>query len=143
MAAWAYFETVLWGPAEVPGDLPEASTLRQQLVDQGVMGAAAFGHRPGRLGGHRLGGLAGGVDRFGEAVLMPGDGLFHGGGKIVGSGRGALSGLLPVGFPDPPSEPGVRLSPHRALHEIMPLGQCCPGRPAKGWGCCCPGSGIE
>ena len=26
------------GPAAVPGDLPESGALRQQLVDQGVMG---------------------------------------------------------------------------------------------------------
>ena len=34
----------------------------------------------------------------------------------VGSDRGALPGLLLVGFPGPPAEPGVRLSAHRALH---------------------------
>ena len=34
----------------------------------------------------------------------------------VGSAWGAVSGLLPVRFPRPPAEPGVRLSPHRALH---------------------------
>ena len=34
----------------------------------------------------------------------------------VGWDRGALPGLLLVGFPDPPAAPGVRLSPHRALH---------------------------
>jgi hypothetical protein len=55
--------------------------------------------------------------------MVTGDGLLNVAGEVVGSGRGALPGLLPVGFPDPPSEPGVRLSPHRALHEIMPLGQ--------------------
>jgi hypothetical protein len=35
---------------------------------------------------------------------------------LVGWDRGALSGLLLAGFPDPPAAPGVRLSPHRALH---------------------------
>lgn len=40
----------------------------------------------------------------------------------VGSGRGALPGLLPVGFPGPPAEPGVPLSRHRALHVPCPLG---------------------
>nr|BFE66928.1 hypothetical protein GCM10020092_002290 [Actinoplanes digitatis] len=30
----------------MPGNLPESDTVRQQLVDQGTMGAAAFGHPP-------------------------------------------------------------------------------------------------
>ena len=34
----------------------------------------------------------------------------------VGSGCGALPRLPVVGFHSPPAEPGVRLSPHRALH---------------------------
>ncbi len=35
---------------------------------------------------------------------------------MVGSDQGALPGSLLVGFPGPPAAPGVRLSPHRALH---------------------------
>ena len=35
----------------------------------------------------------------------------------AGSGRGAVPALPPVRFLDPPSEPGVRLPPHRALHR--------------------------
>jgi UDP-glucose 4-epimerase len=34
----------------------------------------------------------------------------------VGSATGAVPGLLPVRFPWPPAEPGVRVSTHRALH---------------------------
>jgi hypothetical protein len=34
----------------------------------------------------------------------------------VGSGRGAVPGLLPARFPDPPSAPDMRLSSHPALH---------------------------
>jgi hypothetical protein len=40
----------------------------------------------------------------------------------VGSGCGALSRLPVVGFHSPPAEPGVRLSPHRALH-VRVVGQ--------------------
>jgi hypothetical protein len=39
----------------------------------------------------------------------------------VGSDRGALSGLLLVGFPGPPAAPAVRLSPQRALHMSYQL----------------------
>lgn len=72
-----------------------------------------------------------------------GDGLLDGFSQVVGSGRGALPGLLPVGFPGPPAEPGVRITPHRALHEIMSLGSCLPGPPAKGWGWRCLDIGTE
>jgi Uncharacterized conserved protein (DUF2278) len=59
----------------------------------------------------------------------------------VGSGPGAVPGLLQVRFPDPPAEPGVRLSPHRALHEVMPLGWGLSLWAARGSGCCCLDSG--
>jgi len=36
----------------------------------------------------------------------------------VESARGAVSGLLPIRFPRPLAEPGVRVSTHRALHGI-------------------------
>jgi hypothetical protein len=36
---------------------------------------------------------------------------------VAGSGRGAVPALPPVRFPDPPSEPGVRIPTHRALHR--------------------------
>ena len=35
---------------------------------------------------------------------------------VVESARGAVLALLPVRFPGPLAEPGVRLSTHRALH---------------------------
>jgi hypothetical protein len=35
---------------------------------------------------------------------------------VVESARGAVPVLLPVRFPVPLAEPGVRLSTHRALH---------------------------
>jgi hypothetical protein len=45
------------------------------------------------------------------------------------SAWGAVPGLLSVRFPRPLAEPGVRLSPHRALH-----GSCRQGSPVIGQG---------
>ncbi len=42
-------------------------------------------------------------------------------GAEVRSARGAVSVLRPVRFPGPPPEPDVRLSPHPALHEVVPM----------------------
>jgi hypothetical protein len=39
----------------------------------------------------------------------------------VGSGQGAVSGLRPIRFPDPPAEPDVPVPEHPALHRVMPL----------------------
>ena len=57
-----------------------------------------------------------------EAVVVAGDpGQLGGlaGGEVLGSSRGTAQdvGLSAGGFPGPPSEPDVRLSPHPALHE--------------------------
>ena len=41
-------------------------------------------------------------------------------GVVVGSSQGAVLAFQPVRFPGPPSEPDVRLSPHRALHVFTP-----------------------
>ena len=41
---------------------------------------------------------------------------------VVGSDQGAVMAFRLVCFPSPPSEPDVRLSPHRALHVPMPAG---------------------
>jgi hypothetical protein len=38
------------------------------------------------------------------------------------SAWGAVSELLPIRFPRPLPEPGVRVSTHRALHDLMPAG---------------------
>jgi hypothetical protein len=66
-------------------------------------------------------------------------------GGWVGSDRGALSGLLPVGFPGPPAAPGVRVSTHRALHVSCPLvnrqGWRLPVSVSMGSGSCFRGSG--
>jgi hypothetical protein len=46
-----------------------------------MMGAAAFGHRPGRLGRRRLAGHH--VDGLVKAALVPGNALRHGRGSPV------------------------------------------------------------
>src|SRR2546421_5077 len=62
----------------MPGDLPEAGTFCQQFMNQGVMGAAALGHRPGRFGSRSLSRfLSGRVDGPVETTLVPGDALLH------------------------------------------------------------------
>ena len=45
----------------------------------------------------------------------------------VGSARGAVTALLSFRFPGPPAEPGVRFSPHRALHEVVAVQAGAPG----------------
>jgi hypothetical protein len=40
---------------------------------------------------------------------------------VVGSGQGAVPGLRPVRFPDPPAEPDVPVPEHPALHRPMPF----------------------
>jgi hypothetical protein len=42
--------------------------------------------------------------------------------RQVGSGRGAVPPSPAVGFPGPSPEPDVRLPPHPALPEFVPLG---------------------
>ena len=64
--------------------------------------------------------------------------------RAVGSDRGALPGSLLVGFPGPPAAPGVRLSPHRALHvscQWVSRWRRLPGSVSMGSGSCCRGSG--
>jgi hypothetical protein len=56
--------------------------------------------------------VAGQVDHPGHGPV----GIPEPRGSPVGSARGAVTTLLSFRFPGPPAEPGVRLSPHRALH---------------------------
>ncbi|NLH70122.1 MAG: hypothetical protein GX454_08070 [Brooklawnia sp.] len=44
--------------------------------------------------------------------------------QIGGSGRGAVPDCSRPVSPDPPAEPDVRLSPHPALHVLMPMSGC-------------------
>lgn len=46
---------------------------------------------------------------------MRGDLLERGLAEVVGSGRGALPGLLPVGFPDPTQQPATPSTVHPTL----------------------------
>jgi hypothetical protein len=39
---------------------------------------------------------------------------------VVGSDQGAVSAFRLARFPGPPTEPDVRLSPHPALHCLLP-----------------------
>lgn len=60
-----------------------------------------------------------------DLVDDDGDELGAGSGvPSVGSARGAVPGLLRVRFPEPAAEPGVRVSPRRALHVrlVRPAG---------------------
>ena len=50
----------------------------------------------------------------------------------VGLGRATVRGN--GAFPQPPAEPGVRVSTHRALHGLMPVGACYAAGAAHGAG---------
>lgn len=63
-------------------------------------------------------------------ILSGGREEFH---LPVESVWGAVPGFRPVRFPRPLSEPGVRITPHRALHVTMPSVGCLSGG--------CPGGG--
>ncbi len=78
----------------------------------------------------------------GEATPVPSDGAFDGTAEVVGSDRSALPGLLPVGFPGPPAEPGVPITERRVLHEIMPPVSVRAAPPARVRESPCLGSGI-
>ncbi len=91
--------TPLSQPASV--GLPGSSGDQVQETGPGVaVGVSGQVDHPGQL----LRAPAAGLDRLGRHV-MP-----------VGSARGAVTTLLSFRFPGPPAEPGVRFSPHRALH---------------------------
>ncbi len=81
-------------------------------------------------------------DRFAQTTTVGDDRLLHRLAQVVGSDRGALPGLLPVGFPGPPAEPGLPITEHRALHEIMPLASVRVVPPARVQESRCPGSDI-
>jgi hypothetical protein len=51
-----------------------------------------------------------------------------------------VSGLLPIRFPRPLPEPGVRVSTHRALHG--PFVRRRRLSPSRVWGCGCHVAGI-
>lgn len=65
-------------------------------------------------GDHRV--LVVGDKAVAAGVKAPAHVVGDGRHTIVGSARGAVAALLLLRFPGPPAEPGVRFSPHRALH---------------------------
>ena len=72
-------------------------------------------------------------------LLDPAAALIDRGGAEVRSTRGAVPAFRLVRFPGPPPEPDVRLSPHPALHEVVPMVMQVLARPTVSE--CCPGSG--
>lgn len=110
------------GQAEAAGAAEQADALAEEVVDL----VPAF---PGGLLAYSTG--AGRVDG-GPAAGVRADLELDFVAQVVGSDRGALAGLLPVGFPGPPALPGVPVSGHRALHEIMPLESDRSEHPATG-----------
>jgi len=74
-----------------------------------------------------------------EAALDPATALIEGITGQVRSTRGAVPVSRPVRFPGPPPEPDVRLSPHPALHEVVPMVIRVLARPMVTR--CCPDSG--
>src|SRR5699024_686948 len=69
-------------------------------------------------------------------LLDPATDLIDGLGAEVRSTRGAVAAFPPLRFPGPPPEPGVRLSPHPALHEPVPMIRRSPRAWTTEKGCC-------
>ena len=86
---------------------PRLGALREPGLERLLGAALNHVQQPGGAGAVTD---AGQVDDHGD-VLVAAAGV-----SPVGSARGAVLGLLRVRFPGPPAEPGVRFSPHRALH---------------------------
>ncbi|MGW3426149.1 hypothetical protein, partial [Streptomyces phaeochromogenes] len=94
---------------QTTADGAERQTGGGELVDLRVASSNPFQERSLTCG-QRWDGLC--SDRPPKALTVPPASLLDGRREVVGSGRGALPGLLPVGFPDPPAEPGVPVSEH-------------------------------
>ena len=71
-------------------------------------------------------GIAGAAPVAQGLLLDPPAGVVDGGVGQVGSDRGAVSAFRLVRLPGPSPEPDVRLPPHPALHEPVPLGYAAP-----------------
>ena len=117
---------------ENPLDLPPAGRLTRLTVDQADPEHPAGSSQPPgdknvpvvdvKALWYTSGGKAGPQRRF-EAQGVLGMAPAVAGKKPGGeSSRGAVPPFQAVRLPDPLTEPGVRLSPHRALHKFMPLG---------------------
>lgn len=86
-------------------------------------------------------GGAGGVPHSGEVDDDGGVPVLAAGAVPVGLVRGAVVALLPLRFPEPSAEPGVRVSPYWALRVRLLLKlRCLSG--STGSGCGSRGSGT-
>src|SRR5665811_95138 len=113
-------------PQRVPGSLQPLGELAARTWWRVATWASAA--TLGLLAGQRAGVVPGSAADLIERIGGP-----------VRSARGAVPAFRLVRFPGPPPEPDVRLSPHPALHEVVPMVMQVLVRPTVSqW---CPGSG--
>ena len=100
MAGWVELCHGLFGEVAAVGDLPFVVDVSQHGADEADHGRFVWED----------------ADHPGAAFDLLVDPF------QVGSAWGAVSALLPVRFPRPPTEPDVPVPEHPALHGFMPMG---------------------
>jgi hypothetical protein len=103
-------------------DTAEPVPQIQRVTDQPGCGAVGDPQHTAEFGGCEVGDGGGAVPAQPHRVLGAGQPSSLPRRLRVESAWGAVRWSPGVCFPRPLSEPGVRLSPHRALHEVMPMG---------------------